>query len=61
MVICLEGGADDFNLLVIFNINLIFLAFAFSALTLLVGCQEEHPACKKLNDEVGAGTVICLD
>ena len=23
-----------------------------SALTLLVGRQEEHPACKKLNDEV---------
>ena len=22
--------------------------FAFSALTLLVGCQEDHPACKKL-------------
>jgi len=26
--------------------------FAFSALTLLVGCEEEHPACKKLSDEV---------
>jgi len=25
---------------------------AFGALTLLVGCQEEHPACKKLSDEV---------
>jgi len=25
---------------------------AFSALTLLVGRQEEHPACKKLTDEV---------
>ena len=25
---------------------------AFSALTLLVGHQEEHPACKKLSDEV---------
>jgi len=24
----------------------------FSALTLLVGHQEEHPACKKLSDEV---------
>jgi len=24
----------------------------FSALTLLVGCQEEHPACKKLSGEV---------
>ena len=25
---------------------------AFSALTLLVGCQEEHPARKNLSDEV---------
>jgi len=25
---------------------------AFGALTLLVGCQEEHPTCKKLCDEV---------
>jgi len=24
---------------------------AFSALTLLVGHQEEHPACKKLSDD----------
>jgi len=29
--------------------------FAFSALTLLVGRQEEHPACNKLSDEVLAG------
>jgi len=33
--------------------------FAFSALTLLVGSQEEHPACKKLSDS--AGVVICLE
>jgi len=32
---------------------------AFSALTLLVGRQEGHPACKKLNG--GAGMVICLE
>jgi len=25
---------------------------AFSALTLLVGHQEEHPACKKLSDDM---------
>jgi len=25
---------------------------AFSALTLLVGCREEHPACKNLSDDV---------
>ena len=29
-----------------------FNAFAFSALTLLVGRQEEHPACRKLIDDV---------
>jgi len=29
-----------------------FLAFAFSALTLLVGRQEGHPACKKLSGGV---------
>jgi len=26
--------------------------YAFSGLMLLVGWQEEHPACKKLNDDV---------
>jgi len=30
----------------------LLLQFAFIALTLLVGRQEEHPACKKLTDEV---------
>jgi len=29
-------------------------AYAFSALTLFVGCQEEHRACKKMSDEVVA-------
>jgi len=28
------------------------VVFYFSALTLLVGQQEGHPACKKLSDEV---------
>jgi len=31
----------------------------FSALTLLVGRQEGHPACK--NEWWGAGMVICLE
>jgi len=39
-----------------FNINLT----AFSALTLLVGRQERHPACKK-TEWWGAGMVICLE
>jgi len=34
--------------------------FAFSALTLLVGRQEGHLACKK-TDWWGAGVVICLE
>ena len=33
---------------------------AFSALTLLVGRQEGHPACKKL-EWWGPGKVICLE
>ena len=33
--------------------------FAFSALTLLVGWQEGHPACK--TEWWGAGMVICLE
>jgi len=33
---------------------------AFSALTLLVGRQERHPACKK-TEQWGAGVVICLE
>jgi len=36
------------------------LSCAFSALTLLVRRQEEHPACKKLSD-VDVGVVICLE
>ena len=34
--------------------------FAFSALMLLVGWQEWHPACKK-TEWWGAGVVICLE
>jgi len=33
--------------------------FSFSALTLLVGWQEGHPACKK-TELWGAGVVICI-
>jgi len=35
-------------------------SFPFSALTLLVGRQEGHPACKKL-EWWGTGVVICLE
>ena len=33
-------------------IDVTYLIFAFSALTLLVGRQEGHPACKKLSSGV---------
>ena len=36
------------------------MSYAFSALTLLVGRQEGHPACKK-TEWWGAGVVICLE
>ena len=34
--------------------------YAYSALMLLVGRQEGHPACKKL-EWWGSGVVICLE
>ena len=37
-----------------------YIILAFSALTLLVGRQEGHPACKK-TEWWGAGMVICLE
>jgi len=36
------------------------IVIAFSALTLLVGWQEGHPACKK-RQWWGTGMVICLE
>ena len=40
--------------------NSVTLRFGLSALTLLVGRQEGHPACKK-TERWGAGVVICLE
>jgi len=45
---------------VLFLVTLSWECFAFSALTLLVGWQEGHPACKKL-EWWGTGMVICLE
>ena len=36
-------------------------SLAFSALTLLVGRQEGHPACFLKTEQWGAGVVICLE
>jgi len=38
----------------------IFMLYCMCALTLLVGCREGHPACKK-TEWWGAGMVICLE
>jgi len=38
----------------LYNNNLLIIA-AFSALTLLVGRQEGHPACKKYGEDGGGG------
>ena len=42
------------------NVYLRQILCAFGALTLLVGRQEGHPACKKI-EWWGAGVVICLE
>jgi len=39
-------------MIVVMMVLLVFLLQAFSALTLLVGQQEGHPACKKLSGGV---------
>jgi len=45
-----------------FVLKLLFMIIVlidFSALTQLVGRQEEHPVCRKLSDEVLAWLSIC--
>ena len=44
-----------------FQRTVAYYTTAFSALTLLVGRQEGHPACKKNFEWWGAGVVICLE
>ena len=50
------------NVIVVYCMHYVCLQcfIAFSALTLLVGRQEGHPACKK-TEWWGAGVVICLE
>jgi len=38
-----------------------YLLHAFSAFTLLIGHQEEHPACKRLSDGVLAWLSVCSE
>jgi len=51
--------SDDFSFRINFSVSEIVARLAFSALTLFVGRQEGHPACKKLSGW-GAGVVVCL-
>ena len=47
-----EALSDGFGVDIRFFSKIQFVKCCFSALTLLVGRQEGHPACKKLSDEV---------
>ena len=62
MLLCnYDRPPTGINVVTSFVLNLQIRFFdAFSALTLLVGRQEGHPACKKLSGG-GAGVVICLE
>ena len=55
-----HAAAAMINLKSKFIFTILYLWYAFSALTLLAGWQEGHPACKKL-EWWGAGVVICLE
>jgi len=55
-----RGPSVTAELLMYFLSRVIDSYFAFSALTLLVGRQEGHPACKK-TERWGVGVVICLE
>ena len=39
----------SFSTVTLFTVSITFLIVPFSALTLLVGRQEGHPACKKMD------------
>jgi len=46
--------------MLVFIFSVCAFSYAFNALTLLVGRQEGHSACKK-TEWWGAGMVICLE
>ena len=51
------GATLSVGFLVYTEFILLYMTFAFSALTLLVGRQEGHPACKK-TELWGTGMVV---
>jgi len=58
LTLCLSGAIQI--CLVLLLLLLLLITTAFSGLTLLVGRQEGHPACKK-TEQWGAGIVVCLE
>jgi len=44
-----------------YNMDIFLLVIAFSALTMLVERQQEHPACKKMSDKVLAWLSVTMD
>jgi len=53
--VCCSDAAflsNYFDHLFVFFCIFVFVFFAFGALTVLFGHQEEHPVCKELSDEV---------
>ena len=52
VVMCLSGATWSQSKLTTFSVHFASFHVAFSVLTLLVGWQEGHPACKKLSGEV---------
>ena len=54
------GAIQICLLLLLLLVNSVYRGYAFSALMLLVGRQEGHPACKK-PEWWNAGVVICLE
>ena len=57
----IEGTSQNDHQSVSVFVNFVYYNIgAFSALTLLVGQQEGHPACKR-TEWWGAGVLICLE
>ena len=56
----IRWGQSGASLLAVVVVVVVVVGNAFSALTLLVGRQEGHPAFKK-TEWWGAGVVICLE
>ena len=59
--VCFCGITQGFFKFCYGIVELPSVVFAVSALSLLVGCREEHPFCKKLSDEVLAWLSVWIE